>query len=108
MMIGAAGALTAFGGLLYEPGNYAAQDNLVVNFDGIRNAGPLKAHDSAARDAEGKRRRVSGVKVEEWNGSAWVSAGFFKGDSYTYNATSGTKVRLTWKWRGGDTVIILR
>ncbi len=46
--------------------------------------------------------------MEEWNGSAWVSAGFFKGDSYTYNATSGTKVRLTWKWRGGDTVIILR
>ena len=62
MMIGAAGALTAFGGLLYEPGNYAAQDNLVVNFDGIRNAGPLKAHGSCdagcrRQAAQGKRRQ---------------------------------------------------
>jgi hypothetical protein len=63
---------------------------------------------AATRDANGQRRRVSGVKVEEWNGAAWTPAGFFKGDSYTYNATSGTKVRLTWKWRGGDTMIILR
>ena len=37
-------------GLLYEPGSYAAQDNLVCNLDGIRNAGLLKAHDNAATE----------------------------------------------------------
>ena len=35
-------------GLLYETGNYAAQDALLLHFDGIRNAGALKAHDSSA------------------------------------------------------------
>ena len=37
-----------FAGLLYEPDNYAAQENLVLQLDGIRNAGALKAHDAAA------------------------------------------------------------
>jgi len=37
---------SAFAGLLYEPSNYAAQDHLVLQLDGIRNAGALKAHDS--------------------------------------------------------------
>lgn len=41
-------ASTAFAGLLYEPDNYAAQDHLVLQLDGIRNAGALKAHDSSA------------------------------------------------------------
>ena len=63
---------------------------------------------SEARDAEGKKRRVRGVNVEEWNGSAWVPAGFFAGDSYTYNATSGKKIRLTWQWRGNGTRFIIR
>ena len=39
---------SAFAGLLYEPSNYAAQDHLVLQLDGIRNAGALKAHDGAA------------------------------------------------------------
>lgn len=34
--------------LLYETGNYAAQTNLVLHLDGIRNAGALKAHNSDA------------------------------------------------------------
>ena len=41
-------ASTAFAGLLYEPDNYAAQDHLVLQLDGIRNVGALKAHDSSA------------------------------------------------------------
>lgn len=41
-------ATSAKAGLLYEPGNYAAQDNLVLQLDGIRNAGALKAHDGTA------------------------------------------------------------
>ncbi len=40
---------SAFAGLLYEPSNYAAQENLVLQLDGIRNAGALKAHDSTAK-----------------------------------------------------------
>lgn len=39
---------SAFAGLLYEPSNYAAQENLVLQLDGIRNAGALKAHDNTA------------------------------------------------------------
>ena len=39
---------TANTGLLYEPDSYAAQENLVLHLDGIRNAGALKAHDSTA------------------------------------------------------------
>ena len=39
---------SASAGLLYEPGSYAAQENLVLHLDGIRNAGALKAHDSTA------------------------------------------------------------
>ena len=42
----------ANGGLLYEPQNYVAQDNLVVNLDGIRNAGLLKA--TTARRRSGR------------------------------------------------------
>lgn len=41
-------AASATAGLLYEPGNYAAQDKLVLQLDGIRNAGALKAHDGEA------------------------------------------------------------
>ena len=95
-------AASAHAGLLYEPANYAAQDNLVVNFDGIRNAGLLKAHDAsattwknigrAANDAVGP---VKGYKVETWNGSAWVRSDGGNGNSYTYSDEAG-KIRLTW------------
>ena len=44
------GATSAFGGLLYEPSCYVAQDSLAINFDGIRNVGALKAHDGAATE----------------------------------------------------------
>ena len=39
---------SASAGLLYEPGSYAAQENLVLHLDGIRNVGALKAHDSSS------------------------------------------------------------
>ena len=39
-------AVSAEAGLLYEPGNYAAQNNLRLHLDGIRNVGLTKAHDS--------------------------------------------------------------
>ena len=34
--------------LKYEPSNYAARENLLLQLDGIRNVGLLKAHDSTA------------------------------------------------------------
>ncbi len=43
-------AKNAQAGLLYEPDSYVSQDNIVVNLDGIRNAGLLKAHDSNAEE----------------------------------------------------------
>ena len=43
-----AAPFAATAGLLYETGNYAAQTNLVLHLDGIRNAGALKAHNSDA------------------------------------------------------------
>ena len=46
----AAVALNCHAGLLYEPDSYVSQDNIVVNLDGIRNAGLLKAHDSGATE----------------------------------------------------------
>jgi len=39
---------TSFAGLLYEPSNYAARGNLLLQLDGIRNVGMTKGHDSNA------------------------------------------------------------
>ena len=81
----AVSSMTAFGGLLYEPGNYVAQDNLVVNFDGIRNAGLLKAHDSAAAEWKNIGRVANDAEffAKEGDTSAWVADGYhFAGGAY--------------------------
>ena len=81
------GCSSAIAGLLYEPSNYAAQDNLVCNLDGIRNAGLLEA----------------------WDGSAWGAPTYVSVPSYTYTeGVSPAKVRLTWQWAGDGTTIIVR
>ena len=49
--------------LLYEPGSYAAQENMVLHLDGIRNAGALKAHDDAA-EAWADLTSLSGRKAD--------------------------------------------
>ena len=41
-------AFSARAGLLYEPSNYAARGNLLLQLDGIRNVGMTKGHDSNA------------------------------------------------------------
>ena len=71
-------AASAHAGLLYEPSNYAAQDNLVVNLDGIRNAGPLKAHDSAATEWNNIGRVANDAAFTALDGdtSAWVADGY--------------------------------
>ena len=72
-------------GLLYEPSNYVAQDNLVVNLDGIRNAGPLKAHDSAATEWKNIGRVANDAAFTALDGdtSGWVADGYhFAGGAY--------------------------
>ncbi|MBR2837368.1 MAG: hypothetical protein IKE55_01145 [Kiritimatiellae bacterium] len=78
-------AINGFAGLLYEPGNYAAQDNLVVNLDGIRNVGWLKAHDSNADEWKNIGRAANDATFifKEGDTSGWVADGFhFAGGAY--------------------------
>ncbi|MBQ8125751.1 MAG: hypothetical protein IJ173_07680 [Kiritimatiellae bacterium] len=95
---------SAFAGLLYEPSNYAAQDHLVLQLDGIRNAGALKAHDntanawvdlkSASRKADIKAiSSISGRSVPETSlkeGTAeWKDDGYYF-DGITFLLMSDT------------------
>ncbi|MBP5545356.1 MAG: hypothetical protein ILM98_14890 [Kiritimatiellae bacterium] len=75
--------LPANAGLLYEPSNYAARENLLLQLDGIRNVGLLKAHDGNAAQwidlAAGNRvsfgnKTGSGV-VSEWADDGYVFGG---------------------------------
>ena len=75
----------AHAGLLYEPGNYVAQDNLVVNLDGIRNAGLLKAHDNNAEEWKniGRAANDATFTFKEGDTSGWVADGYhFSGGAY--------------------------
>lgn len=78
-------AASAHAGLLYEPSNYAAQDNLVVNLDGIRNSGPLKAHDTSADEWKNIGRVANDAEffAKDGDTSAWVADGYhFAGGAY--------------------------
>lgn len=93
-------ATSARAGLLYEPGNYAAQDNLVANFDGIRNAGLLKAHDSAATTWKNIGRAANDAVFYAKSGdtSAWVADG--------YHFAGGAYGKLAFKQNFGNTMTI--
>jgi hypothetical protein len=72
-------------GLLYEPDSYAAQDNIVVNLDGIRNAGLLKAHDSSAAEWKniGRAANDATFTFKEGDTSGWVADGYhFSGGAF--------------------------
>lgn len=79
------GVLAAQGALLYEPDSYV-QDGLVLQLDGIRNVGALKAHDASAekwKDLSSRGNAVFFVKRDESDMSAWTDAGFlFVGKAY--------------------------
>ena len=79
--------------LLYEPSNYAAQDALVLQLDGIRNVGALKAHDASAaswsdlvsngRSANIQTITTAPVTTLAVGTSGWADDGFyFNGMSY--------------------------
>ena len=78
-------AFVSRAGLLYEPSNYAAQDNLVCNLDGIRNAGLLKAHDSSAETwiNIGRAANDATFTAKDGDTSAWVADGYhFAGGAF--------------------------
>ena len=100
----------ANGGLLYEPSNYAAQDNLVVNYDGIRNAGLLRAHDPATAVWQSVGRVPDDAEffAKEGDASAWAADGFhFAGGAYAklkYNYSFGDNmtVQIVCDVRGSE------
>ena len=84
-VVGAFAPSAANAALKYEPSNYAAQDNLVVNFDGIRNAGLLKAHDDSAETWKniGRIANDAGFTAKSGDASAWAADGYhFAGGAY--------------------------
>ena len=80
-----AGARVAFGGLLYEPSCYVAQESLALNLDGIRNVGALKAHDGAATEWKDLSHTANNAVfiAKEGDASAWTADGYhFAGGCY--------------------------
>ena len=67
-------APSAQAGLLYEPSNYAARGNLLLQLDGIRNVGMTKAHDS--------------------NAATWVDLA--KGNEATFGNVTGSGITSEW------------
>ena len=74
---------TGRAGLLYEPSNYAARDALLLQLDGIRNVGLLKAHDgnasqwidlAAGNSVSFGNKTGSGV-VSDWADDGYVFGG---------------------------------
>lgn len=74
---------TASAALKYEPTNYAARDNLLLQLDGIRNVGLLKAHNNSASQwidlAKGNsvsfRNKTGSGVVSEWANDGYVFGG---------------------------------
>ena len=72
-------------GLLYEPDSYVSQDNIVVNLDGIRNAGLLKAHDNNAEEWKniGRAANDATFTFKDGDTSGWVADGYhFAGGAF--------------------------
>ena len=82
------GATSAFGGLLYEPSSYAAQGNILLQLDGIRNVGALKAHDGTAETWRDISSSGNVLTFEDAHATAsvtseWTSDGYvFGGGAY--------------------------
>ena len=67
-------AVQASAALKYEPSNYAARENLLLQLDGIRNTGLLKAHDN--------------------NASRWID--LVAGNSVSFGNKTGSGVTSEW------------
>ena len=73
-------------GLLYEPSNYAARGNLLLQLDGIRNVGFLKAHDYESNtwfDLAAGNKATFGNVIGSGITSEWADDGYvFGGGEY--------------------------
>ena len=76
--------------LKYEPSDYAAQDALVLQLDGIRNVGANRAHNPNAStwtDLSGNVGVLTLIKREASDASAWTDNGYlFAGMTYGITA----------------------
>ena len=101
-------------GLLYAPGNYAAQDNCVVNLDGIRNAGSMKAHDNNAAEWKNIGRNANDATfiAKEGDTSGWVADGYhFAGGAFgklksSPNLGNSMTVQIVCDVRGSEQPVI--
>ena len=74
----------AWAALKYEPGNYAARGNLLLQLDGIRNVGMTKAHDSnAATWVDLAKGNEATFTITDGDASAWAADGYhFAGGAF--------------------------
>jgi hypothetical protein len=97
-------------GLLYEPDSYVSQDNIVVNLDGIRNVGLLKAHDNNAEEWKniGRAANDATFTFKEGDTSGWVADGFhFAGGAHgrlkgTQNLGNSMTVQVVADVKGSE------
>ena len=94
--------------VVIAPGQYDASTEAAGNY---LVEGSYTFTADTATTVSGARRSVVGYTLETWdeNEGVWGTPVFGSGDSFTYTAgTSPAKVRLTWKWFGGGTLLLIR
>ena len=85
--------------LRYEPSNYAARDALLLQLDGIRNVGLLKAHDNNADTWFNLVDPRTSAMLSQYKTNT--------GNSFTYTEDMGM-VRIVWSMRQGGLTLLLR
>ncbi len=89
-------ALPARATLKYQPGDYAAQDALVVHLDGIANAGVGKPHDPTAAQWANLADPANPVAIvkRQADASAWTDSGYYFGGK-AYGITANALESMT-------------
>jgi len=97
-------------------GNFADYANLIVTTNGEVTAStsiPAGEYElagsvtiTAANVVESGKHYYPKLRVETWNGSAWVAGA--KQDGSTYTATDSQRVRLTYTWVRNGFIIIVK
>ncbi|MBR1586886.1 MAG: hypothetical protein IJ658_01045, partial [Kiritimatiellae bacterium] len=103
---GLTGATSAMAGLLYEPGNYAAQGNLLLQLDGIRNVAPLRAHDGQATTWRDLSSSCNLLAFEDAHATANVVSEW-AADGYTFGGGAYGKLQRTLNVGSAFTVQIV-
>ena len=97
-------------------GNFADYANLIIATNGAVTAStsiPAGEYElagsvtiTAANVVESGKHYYPKLRVETWNGSAWVAGA--KQDGSTYTATDSQRVRLTYTWERKGFMVIVR